>query len=274
MFDNNIGTREKPVAKLKYLLGPISSEAQLQWCPSPEKFDYEKPLVDLFIKMEELCLQLTKYQYHDFMMLLQAIEFMSRAAVFRKYKARHGLENLPNYQGRLRDLWKFAFDCVYEEEVMRRINNWSWTHMKSHIDTCKSYRQAYKTKLTTKKLGEDLKKQLLYYEEILDEVNIRIQRQLAEREIEQKERIEREEAATNGNGGGGWFGGWFGGGKSNSDKGGKNDKGKEAEKIVKKLEEALSAEEKEKLYEVIDYQENAHHGIYPKSFVAHKLAFR
>ena len=54
MFDANIGTREKPSTKLKYLLGPISSEATLKWCPSPERFDYDKPLVDLAIKMNEL----------------------------------------------------------------------------------------------------------------------------------------------------------------------------------------------------------------------------
>ena len=54
MFDANIGTREKPSTKLKYLLGPISSEASLKWCPSPERFDYDKPIVDLSIKMNEL----------------------------------------------------------------------------------------------------------------------------------------------------------------------------------------------------------------------------
>ena len=45
MFENYIGTREKPSKQLKYLLGPISSEATLKWCPSPEKFNYKKPLV-------------------------------------------------------------------------------------------------------------------------------------------------------------------------------------------------------------------------------------
>jgi vacuolar protein sorting-associated protein 13A/C len=143
--------------------------------------------------MEELCLQLTKYQYHDFMMLLQSLEYISRASQFRKYKSRHGLENLPNYNGRIKDLWKFAFDCVYEEEVMRQINNWSWDYMKKHITTCKAYRQLYKVKLTSsKKLTEDIKNQIRKFEEILDEVNIRIQRQLAENEID---KVEREKEA-------------------------------------------------------------------------------
>jgi sialic acid synthase SpsE len=47
----------------------------------------------------------------------------------------------------------------------------------------------------------------------------------------------------------------------------------EMSKTVKKLEEALTASEKQQLYEAIDYQESAHRGIYPKSFVARRTSF-
>ena len=140
-------------------------------------------------------LQLTKYQYHDFMMLLQNLEYITRASQFRKYKALHNLENLANYQKRGRDLWKFAFDCVYNEEVMRVINNWSWQHMKEHINMCKNYRKIYKTKLSSKKIDAKLQENLDHFEMILDEVNIRIQRQLAERELESEKETESQ----------GWF---------------------------------------------------------------------
>ena len=98
MFDSNIGTCEKPNAKLMYLLGPISSDAKMVWCPNPEQHGYKIAQVNLSIAMQELCLSLSKYQYNDFMLLLQAIEYMTRASKFRKYKARHNLENIPNYQ--------------------------------------------------------------------------------------------------------------------------------------------------------------------------------
>ncbi len=272
MFDTSIGTREHPVSKLKYLLGPISSEASLRWCPNPARFDFAKPEVDLRIVMRELCLSLTKYQYHDFVMLLQSFEFMSRAAKFRKYKARNGLENLPNYSGRLRDLWKYAFDCIYEEEVMRKINNWSWTHMKVHISKCKTYRELYKKKLTTEKLGEQLRKDLRWHEDELDEVNIRIQRQLAEREVEQEEAKRAMNTAAKGGASGFW--GWLTG--SGGNKEGDGDDGDETSPLgsnIKAFSEALTLDEKSKLYEVLDYQENAHHGIFPKSFEARKLFF-
>lgn len=78
-----------------------SSEALLKWCPDPATENFTTPQIALSITMEELCLSLTKYQQQDLMMLLQSFEFISRASKFRRYKARHGLENLPNYQGRV-----------------------------------------------------------------------------------------------------------------------------------------------------------------------------
>ncbi|TRY69082.1 hypothetical protein TCAL_09656 [Tigriopus californicus] len=266
MFNTNIGTRENPIKRLKYLLGPITSDASLTWCPDPTLYQYKIPEIDLSIQMKELCLSLTKYQYQDFMMLLQSFEFMNRASKFRKYKARHDLENLPNYHKRFKDLWKFAFDCVYEEEVMRAINNWSWDHMKKHINRCKDYRELYKRKIMAgTKVPQDLSSDLKKYEDVLDEVNIRIQRQLAEREVEKSAKEKIAAAAANAGTG---FWGWFGGGGAK-----KSDQNSDLESNVKKLEEAMTSEEKEKLYEIIDYQENAHHGIFPKSFVARKLGF-
>ena len=129
--------------------------------------------------------------------------------------------------------------------------------MKKHIELCKEYRKIYKQKLSSKKISETLQHDLDFYEEKLDEVNIRIQRQLAEREIMAEKETESSSS---------WFSWW-------SSKPKKDDK-EEKQKLSEKFENALSADEKEKLYEVIDYQENAHHGIYPKSFVAYKLAFK
>ena len=74
-------------------------------------------MTDLKIHMEELCVQLTKFQYYNFMMLLQSLEYMSRASQFRKYKARYDLENLPNYSGKAVQLWKFGYWSILEEFI-------------------------------------------------------------------------------------------------------------------------------------------------------------
>ena len=41
----NKGICEKSSTKMKFLIGPISSEAQLQYCPRPERIQFEEPEV-------------------------------------------------------------------------------------------------------------------------------------------------------------------------------------------------------------------------------------
>ena len=140
--------------------------------------------------------------------------------------------------------------------------------MKEHISMCKSYRAAYKEKLSSKTVNEALKEKLRRCEDQLDDVNIRIQRQLAEREV--KKAVKEKEKSKEQAGGGGGFMGWLWGSKS---AGSANDS-TTLSKTVKKLEEAMSTEEKQQLFDAIDYQENAGLGIYPKSFVARRLFFK
>jgi len=37
---------------MKYLLGPVSIAADMAWCPEPKKANFQKPLIDLSIKMQ------------------------------------------------------------------------------------------------------------------------------------------------------------------------------------------------------------------------------
>ena len=47
-FNESIYTRENSSDRMKFLLGPISSDAQMQYCPRPAKIEYSKPEVRLF----------------------------------------------------------------------------------------------------------------------------------------------------------------------------------------------------------------------------------
>ncbi len=51
--------------------------------------------------------------------------------------------------------------------------------MKQHVNKCKKYREVYKIKLSSKKVSDLIKDQIKMYERDLDEVNIRIQRQVS-----------------------------------------------------------------------------------------------
>ena len=119
--------------------------------------------------------------------------------------------------------------------------------MKQHVTKCKKYREVYKIKLSSKKVSEQIKEQIKMYERDLDEVNIRIQRQLAEREV--KKKADDDKSAANSESGGGFFG-WMWGSKKPAN----GDSADDVTKTVKKLEEALTPAEKAQLYEAIDYQ--------------------
>jgi vacuolar protein sorting-associated protein 13A/C len=127
------------------------------------------------------------------------------------------------------------------------ISNRSWDHMKQHVTKCKKYREVYKIKLSSKKPSDLVKEQIRLYERDLDEVNIRIQRQLAEREV--KKKAEDDSRAASSESGGGFFG-WMWGSKKPAS----GDTADDVSKTVKKLEEALTPAEKAQLYEAIDYQ--------------------
>jgi len=120
--------------------------------------------------------------------------------------------------------------------------------MKEHVTKCKRYQAAYKVKLTSKKLSDSLKEELKYLERDLDEVNIRIQRQLAERDV--KKKIEDDKKVQAETSGGGYFG-WMWGSKKPS---AAADEKTELAKTVQKLEEAMTPAEKQELFEAIDYQ--------------------
>ena len=93
-----IGTSACPCDELKYLLGPIDMGAHLKWCLSPREHHFKLPEIDVDISMNRLSLSLSKYQYQNFKMLLENFEYDSRAAAYRKYKAKHQLEHLTNYK--------------------------------------------------------------------------------------------------------------------------------------------------------------------------------
>ena len=40
-----------------------------------------------------------------------------------------GLEGVPNYNGRMRQLWKFVMQAVLEEEVRPQLRSWSFRHV-------------------------------------------------------------------------------------------------------------------------------------------------
>ena len=56
--------------------------------------------------------------------------------------------------------WKYAIDSVLEVHIRRYTQMWSWSNIKKHRQLLKSYKIAYKNKLTQAKVSEETQKQI------------------------------------------------------------------------------------------------------------------
>uniref|UniRef100_A0A914HHN5 Vacuolar protein sorting-associated protein 13A n=1 Tax=Globodera rostochiensis TaxID=31243 RepID=A0A914HHN5_GLORO len=234
-----IAVNEKKPKGYKYVLEPLTIAAQLKLNQKPESdgSNWTTPKIDLSMELDKLGLSISKHQYRDMLLFLEAQERFKLAEKYLKYRP-----NLMQY-------------------LKRRRNNWSWDRMKAHRQLVRDYREAWIHFRTHKTPRKAMKKKIKEAEDALDVFNLNIARQQAEFEIDKRTdlvRVEHQQQegwvvwATN------W---WYGG----------SPKDKEAMKTVKtfkKLEKKLlTPEEKKRLYDAIDYQENMPPTDYPKHFV-------
>jgi len=123
--------------------------------------------------------------------------------------------------------------------------------------------QVYYQKLTNtnKKLKPEIDAKILQCEKALDVFNVTLVRKQVEVRVDRQVKKEPEKK-------GGWFSGWFGGGSATTEP-----STSATAEIAKKFEEALTQEEKAKLYDAIDYTEGAAPVDYPQTYLAYVLQF-
>ncbi|GAB6032121.1 vacuolar protein sorting 13 [Chamberlinius hualienensis] len=238
---------------LSFILNPINPLAKLRLNPKPEVdgSDFTVPKVYILVDLQEITLSLSKSQFQNMMKLLESLDRMNRAALWRQYRP-----NVP-LKGNAAIWWKFAFTCVVEEGVRRRKKNWSWLNMRQHREDFRTYKDLYRQKLC-KKLTEESKKKIEALEDELDVLNITLARKFAEVEYARIESTVKEKESYMGK-----ISSWF---SWSSDK-----KKEEEESIARRVQEAMSGAEKSKLYAAIDYQENALPVVYPKTFIENEF---
>ncbi|XP_014471667.1 PREDICTED: vacuolar protein sorting-associated protein 13C isoform X2 [Dinoponera quadriceps] len=253
LFCDGIATMDYTPADYQYLLGPINVNSKLRLNPKPESdgSNYTIPKVWLDLEMLKLRIGLTKRQYQTLVRLGEGLDQAQKAAPYRKYRP-----NLMSYKSHYKEWWRFAYTCVLEETVRRCRRNWNWNHMKQHRDTCRDYARAYQTKLTMKKLTKDIEEQLKHCESKLDIFNLVIIRQQIEMEVERLAEKEKSLRAKRG-----WFGFLWTSSQAEETK-----ELNSAAAIMRRFEEAMTPQEKEKLYRAIDYQENSAPAHYPEAY--------
>ncbi|KAL0119958.1 hypothetical protein PUN28_007968 [Cardiocondyla obscurior] len=253
LFCSGIATMDSIPTGYQYLLGPINVKSKLRLNPKPESdgSNYTIPKVWLDLEMQKLRIGLTKRQYQTLVRLGEGLDQARKAGPYRKYRP-----NLSSYRGHYRKWWHFAYTCVLEETVRRCRRNWNWNHMKQHRDTCRVYAEAYQTKLTAKKLAKEIEERLTECESKLDIFNLVIIRQQIEMEVERLAAREKSLKAKQG-----WFGFLWSGSQAEETK-----ELNSAAAIMRRFEEAMTPQEKEKLYRAIDYQENTAPAHYPETY--------
>ncbi|XP_069901006.1 intermembrane lipid transfer protein VPS13C isoform X2 [Globicephala melas] len=243
----------------QYIFQPISASAKLYMNPYAET-ELKTPKLDWNIEVQNIAIELTKPQYLSMIDLLESVDYMVRNAPYRKYKP-----YLPLHTNG-RQWWKYAIDSVLEVHIRRYTRMWSWSNIKKHRQLLKSYKSAYKNKLTQTKVPEEIQKQIQDLERPLDVFNIILARQQAQVEVIRSGQKLRKKSTDRGEKRGGWFSGFWGK---------KESKKKDEESLIPEtIDDLMTPEEKDKLFTAIGYSESTHNLTLPKQYVAYIVALK
>ncbi|XP_045863296.1 vacuolar protein sorting-associated protein 13C isoform X1 [Meles meles] len=246
-------------ANHQYIFQPISASAKLYMNPYAET-ELKTPKLDWNIEVQNIAIELTKPQYLSMIDLLESVDYMVRNAPYRKYKP-----YLPLHTNG-RQWWKYAIDSVLEVHIRRYTQMWSWSNIKKHRQLLKSYKSAYKSKLTQTKVPEEVQKQIQDLEKTLDVFNIILARQQAQVEVIRSGQKLRKKSTDTGEKRGGWFSGFWGK---------KESKKKDEESLIPEtIDDIMTPEEKDKLFTAIGYSESTHNLALPKQYVAHIMTLK
>uniref|UniRef100_A0A8R1E5I1 Chorein N-terminal domain-containing protein n=1 Tax=Caenorhabditis japonica TaxID=281687 RepID=A0A8R1E5I1_CAEJA len=257
--------KNRPIG-YKYILEPIQMEAKLKLNQKPETdgSNWTIPKIDLAVDMHSLSLAIGKFQYQDVLLFLEAQERFNAASQYLKYRP-----NLNEFKGHYKTWWRFAYTAILEEKVRRRRNNWSWDRMKKHRDLVKKYQKAWVRRQTEASPGAEVEATIKEAEKKLDVFNVNVARQQAEMDIDRQGLTRQEDKPQ---GWVAWGKSWFGGGGPEQSADAKHKK--DGKDIGSQFQAAMTPEEKSKLFEAIDYQENIPPTNYPKEFVENKFEFK
>uniref|UniRef100_A0A8V0YK99 Vacuolar protein sorting 13 homolog A n=1 Tax=Gallus gallus TaxID=9031 RepID=A0A8V0YK99_CHICK len=242
-----------------FVFRPISAEAKLLMNPRSD-IDFSTPKMDLDINIKDVAVEFNKPQYFSVMELLESIDMMTRNLPYRKYRPDVPLHN------NAKIWWKYVIYGILEVNVQRKLQMWSWEHIRHHRNQVKNYKELYRTKIISKKPNEEILKSLEEFEKVLDIFNITLARQQAEVEATKSGcKIYKPGTKQDDENSGGWFSWIWGWSREDKDE-------QKQEVKASSLQGLMTSEEKAKLYAAIGYSETAVDPTLPKSYEAMKLS--
>uniref|UniRef100_A0A8L0DWB0 Vacuolar protein sorting 13 homolog C n=1 Tax=Oncorhynchus mykiss TaxID=8022 RepID=A0A8L0DWB0_ONCMY len=245
---------------------PIFASAKMVINPSAE-IELKSPKASLYLEVQNVAVEMTRPQYLTMVDLLESIDCMVKNGPYRKFRPDVPVHTNCGAVSR----WKYSMNSILDVHIRRFNQMWSWSNIRKHRHTLKTYRAAYKAKLLTTqgKLREDQEKQIQDLEKSLDVFNITLARQQAQMEvIRSGQKVVAKKAVAGQKQGGGFFSSFFG------RKEGKKKEQEQETQEEESIEELMSADEKAKLYTAIGYSGSSHNLALPKQYVAVVVTFK
>uniref|UniRef100_A0A3B4ZDZ9 Chorein N-terminal domain-containing protein n=1 Tax=Stegastes partitus TaxID=144197 RepID=A0A3B4ZDZ9_9TELE len=239
---------------------PIFASAKMCINPNAE-LELKTPKANLHLEVQNIAIEMTKPQYLTMVELLESIDCMVKNAPYRKFRP-----DVPVSRN-ARLWWLYGFNSILEVHIRRLSHMWSWSNIRQHRQNLRAYKTAYKTKLLNQsKPGQDAERHIQDLEKVLDVFNITLARQQAQMEVirsGQKTVGKKALVGQKPSGGGGFFSSWFG-----------RKTKKEEQEVEERLDQLMTAEEKEKLYTAIGYSGSSHNLALPRQYVAVVVTFQ
>lgn len=260
LMSHGVSSKGSTPSDYEFILKPLSAECHVVMDQSSDiVLDTPKLLIEVL--QQELLLAFSQNQFHNVMDLIESFELMAVNQPYQKYR--------PTIPVRVEPAawWKYAYTAICEE----KIRCWSWSRIKEHRRKYKLYKELWERKL--RGLNEDEESTVLpaikSLEDKLDIPSILIARRHAELEVPRSQLFNPSKRRKSNPW---WL--WLGiGSGSSTDYEGIMNKKKQEENVWSKLSvAALPAEEKEKLYKAIDYNESVR-VKYPTEFIKSRITF-
>ena len=111
----------------------------------PRDENFQRPMFDIKVDLDEISLNLNRDQYSDLLDLLEFQDFLSMQSKYIKYHLKKEIEEKST-----RKKWKFAYEAIVNEEIRPRFECYKWENIKAHLDRCREYRSIHLQELTGK----------------------------------------------------------------------------------------------------------------------------
>lgn len=224
----------------QFLLKPVTGKGHLVIHKSGATESHPHVKAELFFN--EFGIDFDSSQYRDILWTASKFHWYQKTWKFRKLRPKVSIEDSP------KAWFKYAAESVLKE-IHEKNYQWTWEFFKNRRDQRKAYTALWKKKLLNKTLSEAEEMEFAELEEQISYEDIKFYRSLTRKEAKKANLLTATSQTKKDAGSGGWFSWWGSGNQSNTQT-------TEAPSEEGGLDLTLTDEQRQALYDTIDYKED------------------